>query len=214
MSTYVIAAIAGYLLGSIPFGYLLVRFFRKSDIRETGSGNIGATNVIRSGAKWLGIATLFLDAGKGAAAVLIGSALARHALAPPAVVINASAVAGLAAILGHIFPVWLRFKGGKGVATGLGVFLALSPVATLASLAIFLIVFLSMRFVSLASILGAASFPLAAALLQRGLWTPAFAACVILGPALIIVKHSENIRRLIAGTEHRWGSKGAEKAAQ
>jgi glycerol-3-phosphate acyltransferase PlsY len=214
MSTYVIAAIAGYLLGSVPFGYLLVRFFRKSDIRETGSGNIGATNVIRSGAKWLGIATLLLDAGKGAAAVLIGSALARHALAPPAVVINASAVAGLAAILGHIFPVWLRFKGGKGVATGLGVFLALSPVATLASLAIFLIVFLSMRFVSLASILGAASFPLAAALLQRGLWTPAFAACVILGPALIIVKHSENIRRLIAGTEHRWGSKGAEKAAQ
>jgi len=214
MSTYVIAAIAGYLLGSIPFGYLLVRFFRKSDIRETGSGNIGATNVIRSGAKWLGIATLFLDAGKGAAAVLIGSALARHALAPPAVVINASAVAGLAAILGHIFPVWLRFKGGKGVATGLGVFLALSPIATLASLAIFLLVFLSMRFVSLASILGAASFPLAAALLQRGLWTPAFAACVILGPALIIVKHSENIRRLIAGTEHRWGSKGAEKAAQ
>jgi len=214
MSTYVIAAIAGYLLGSIPFGYLLVRFFRKSDIRETGSGNIGATNVIRSGAKWLGIATLLLDAGKGAAAVLIGSALARHALAPPAVVINASAVAGLAAIVGHIFPVWLRFKGGKGVATGLGVFLALSPIATLASLAIFLLVFLSMRFVSLASILGAASFPLAAALLQRGLWTPAFAACVILGPALIIVKHSENIRRLIAGTEHRWGSKGAEKAAQ
>jgi glycerol-3-phosphate acyltransferase PlsY len=155
-----------------------------------------------------------LDAGKGAAAVLIGSALARHALAPPAVVINASAVAGLAAIVGHIFPVWLRFKGGKGVATGLGVFLALSPIATLASLAIFLLVFLSMRFVSLASILGAASFPLAAALLQRGLWTPAFAACVILGPALIIVKHSENIRRLIAGTEHRWGSKGAEKAAQ
>jgi len=214
MSTYVIAAIAGYLLGSVPFGYLLVRFFRKSDIRETGSGNIGATNVIRSGAKWLGIATLLLDAGKGAAAVLIGSALARHALAPPAVVVNASAVAGLAAIVGHIFPVWLRFKGGKGVATGLGVFLALSPVATLASLAIFLIVFLSMRFVSLASILGAASFPLAAALLQRGLWTPAFAACVILGPALIIVKHSENIRRLIAGTEHRWGSKGAEKASQ
>lgn len=214
MSTYVIAAIAGYLLGSIPFGYLLVRFFRKSDIRETGSGNIGATNVIRSGAKWLGIATLLLDAGKGAAAVLIGSALARHALAPPAVVVNASAVAGLAAIVGHIFPVWLRFKGGKGVATGLGVFLALSPIATLASLAIFLLVFLSMRFVSLASILGAASFPLAAALLQRGLWTPAFAACVILGPALIIVKHSENIRRLIAGTEHRWGSKGAEKAAQ
>ena len=214
MSTYVIAAIAGYLLGSVPFGYLLVRFFRKSDIRETGSGNIGATNVIRSGAKWLGIATLLLDAGKGAAAVLIGSALARHALAPPAVVVNASAVAGLAAILGHIFPIWLSFKGGKGVATGLGVFLALSPVATLASLAIFLIVFLSMRFVSLASILGAASFPLAAALLQRGLWTPAFAVCVILGPALIIVKHSENIRRLIAGTEHRWGSKGAEKAAQ
>jgi glycerol-3-phosphate acyltransferase PlsY len=214
MSTYVIAALAGYLLGSIPFGYLLVRLFRKSDIRETGSGNIGATNVIRSGAKWLGIATLFLDAGKGAAAALIGSALAQHALAPPAAVVNASAIAALAAIVGHVFPVWLRFKGGKGVATGLGVFLALSPVATLASLAIFLIVFLSMRFVSLASILGAASFPLAAALLQRGLWTPAYAACVILGPALIIAKHHENIRRLIAGTEHRWGSKGAEKAAQ
>lgn len=214
MSTYVIAAIAGYLLGSIPFGYLLVRFFRKSDIRDTGSGNIGATNVIRSGAKWLGIATLLLDAGKGAAAVLICGALARHALAAPAVVVSASAIGGLAAIIGHVFTVWLGFKGGKGVATGLGVFLALSPIAMLASLGIFLIVFLSMRFVSLASILAAAAFPLAAALLERGLWTPAFAAAVTLGPALIIVKHHENIRRLIGGTEHRWGSKHAERAAQ
>lgn len=213
MSTYVIAAIAGYLLGSIPFGYLLVRFFRKSDIRDTGSGNIGATNVIRSGAKWLGIATLLLDAGKGAAAVLICGALARHALAVPSVVASASAIGGLAAIVGHVFTVWLGFKGGKGVATGLGVFLALSPIAMLASLGIFLIVFLSMRFVSLASILAAAAFPLAAAFLQRGLWTPAFAACVILGPSLIILKHHENIRRLIAGTEHRWGSKHVERAA-
>jgi glycerol-3-phosphate acyltransferase PlsY len=157
--TYVLAGIAGYLLGSIPFGYLLVRFFRKSDIRQTGSGNIGATNVIRSGAKWLGITTLLLDAAKGAAAVFIGSALARHALAAPAAVVSASAIAGLAAIIGHVFTFWLGFKGGKGVATGLGVFLALSPIALLVSLGIFLIVFLSMRFVSLASILAAAASP-------------------------------------------------------
>ncbi len=212
MPTYVLAAIAGYLLGSIPFGYLLVRFFRKSDIRETGSGNIGATNVIRSGAKWLGIATLLLDASKGAAAVFIGSALARHALAAPAVVVSASAIAGLTAIVGHIFTFWLGFKGGKGVATGLGVFLALSPIAMLVSLGIFLIVFLSMRFVSLASILAAAAFPLAAALLQRGLWTRPFALSVVLGPALIIFKHHQNIRRLIAGQEHRWGSKSDQGA--
>ena len=210
MPTYVIAAILGYLLGSIPFGYLLVRFFRKSDIRNSGSGNIGATNVIRSGAKWLGIATLILDAAKGYVAVLIGTALARHALGSPYVVVSAAAIAGLAAIIGHMFTLWLGFKGGKGVATSLGVFLALSPLATFVSIVIFFIVFLSMRYVSLASILGAAAFPLATALLRTSLWTPAFAAAVTLGPALVIIKHYENIRRLLSGTEHRWGKNGEQ----
>src|SRR3982074_2353981 len=114
MSTYVIAAIAGYLLGSVLFGYLLVRFFRKSDIRETGSGNIGATNVVRSGAKGLGIATLLLDCGEAFLAVKI----AQH-IAPGNY--DLAVVAAVAALLGHIFPIWLGFRGGKGVASALGV---------------------------------------------------------------------------------------------
>src|SRR5271165_1021260 len=118
---YLAVAFAGYLLGSIPFGYLLVRFVRKQDIREVGSGNIGATNVLRSGSKALGGLTFALDAAKGAAAVFAGAWIAHtYGTASSLEPGDAAALAGLCALLGHIFPIWLRFKGGKGVATGFG----------------------------------------------------------------------------------------------
>ena len=141
MLIYVIVAVVSYLLGSIPFGYILVRLFRGEDVRATGSGNIGATNVMRSGSKGLGIATLILDASKGYCAVALAAAFATSSLAhqiSSADSVNRSIAMALAAafaILGHIFPVWLKFKGGKGVATGVGSFLALAPKAVLVVLA-------------------------------------------------------------------------------
>src|ERR1700679_1693620 len=128
--------VAAYLLGSIPTGYLLMRIFRKQDIRSLGSGNIGATNVLRSGAKGLGAATFLLDVIKGALAVLLGARLASLGF-PPIPPHNAEALAALCAVLGHMFPVWLGLRGGKGVATAFGVFLVLCPYAALGSLAVF-----------------------------------------------------------------------------
>jgi glycerol-3-phosphate acyltransferase PlsY len=190
-----------YLLGSIPFGYLLVRIFRHQDIRTTGSGNIGATNVARSGAKGLGIATLLLDCGKAFVAVKI----AQH-IAPGNY--DLAVVAAIAAILGHVFPVWLGFRGGKGVASALGVFLALSPAAAGCTFAIFFVIFIITRYVSLASVIGSAFFPL------FGLYfvpvrTPIVIAGFLFIPLLVIVKHRENIRRLFRGTENRFGKKKA-----
>lgn len=197
-----------YLLGSIPFGYLLVRIFRKQDIRATGSGNIGATNVARSGAKGLGLATLLLDLGKAYAAVIIARALALHTLGPAgaARVYDIEVVAAVAAICGHVFPVWLGFKGGKGVASALGVFLALSWQSALTTLLVFIVVFALTRYVSLASVIAAAVFPLVGFyfVTQR---TPAVWFGFLFVPALIIVKHHANIRRLMSGTENRFGSK-------
>ena len=218
MTPWLIALPAAYLLGSIPFGFLLVRFIRHEDVRASGSGNIGATNVARSGGKGLGIATLALDLLKGLFAVLLAFALA-HRYAPwqaqPADLARAHAfdlasVAAVAAILGHVFPVWLAFRGGKGVATALGVFLALVPRTTLCLFAIFLVVFLFTRYVSLASIVAAASFPLVAFFfLPHPDSIVVFAFMFI--PFLIVVKHHANIRRLLAGTENRFGS-NREKA--
>jgi glycerol-3-phosphate acyltransferase PlsY len=197
-----------YLLGSIPFGYLLVRIFRKQDIRATGSGNIGATNVARSGAKGLGVATLLLDLGKAYAGVAIARVLAIHALgaADAAGVYDIQVAAAVAAICGHVFPVWLRFKGGKGVASALGVFLALSWPSALATLMVFIVLFGLSRYVSLASVVGAACFPLVGFhfVAQR---TPMVWFGFLFIPALIIVKHRANIRRLLNGTESRFGSK-------
>jgi len=224
---YLIVAIVSYLLGSIPFGFILVRMFRGQDIRQTGSGNIGATNVIRSGAKWLGVITLLLDAAKGYAAVMLSLWLAWQLtphgsiLATPEqietnqvlgqiVAHNAhfgyliATVAAVFAILGHMFPIWLKFKGGKGVATGLGTFLAIAPKAVGVVIMIFLAVVVASRYVSLASIIATASFPVFAWLLYRGSATPAVLAAMFVAAALIIARHHQNIRRLLAGTEHRF----------
>ncbi len=194
-----------YLLGSIPVGYLLVRIFRKQDVRTVGSGNIGATNVLRAGGKGLGAATFVLDTAKGAAAVLMGGLLASH-LAPGAAPRDMEALAALSAVLGHMYPVWLRFKGGRGVSTGFGVFLVAAPIAALAAITVFAIVLALTRYVSLASILGAASFPLFAWFTVSPPRSGFFISVQIAVSALIILKHHANIRRLLAGTEHRFGA--------
>ena len=195
-----------YLLGSIPTGYLLVRIFRHEDIRSVGSGNIGATNVLRSGGKGLGAATFLLDMLKGCTAVWLGGFLG-SLLLPGTPLRNAQALAALVAVLGHMFPVWLKFRGGKGVATGFGVFLVAAPLAALAAISVFFVVLALSRYVSLASILGAASFPPFAWFLVKG-ERPAFYIAVQCAVALlIIVKHHQNIRRLLAGTESRFGAK-------
>ena len=198
--------VAAYLLGSIPTGYLLVRFVRKQDIRTLGSGNIGATNVLRSGAKGLGAATFLFDLMKGALAVLVGARLASIGF-PPIPLHNAEALAALCAVLGHMFPVWLGLRGGKGVATAFGVFLVLVPYAALASLAVFVIVMALFRYVSLASILAAAAFPLFTWVTTP--WARNYLIMGIVGivAGLILVKHQQNILRLMAGTEYRFGGK-------
>ncbi len=191
-----------YLLGSLPFGYLLVRIFRKQDIRTTGSGNIGATNVARSGARGLGVLTLLLDLAKGSAAVL----LAKHVRPGlPGVPSDLAVCAAIAAVIGHVFPVWLRFRGGKGVATALGVLLALVPLVALASVGVFALVALTTRFVSLASVLTAATLPVFAILLSPDR-SPVYLGGVCFLAVLVILKHRANITRLLAGSESRFGS--------
>jgi len=212
-----IVAVIAYLLGSIPFGFLLVRIFRKEDIRTVGSGNIGATNVIRSGAKGLGALTFLLDAVKGYVAVFAARQLIFEVVfwpsPPEALLFGLPAIAALFAVLGHMYPVWLRFKGGKGVATAFGVFLALSPQAALAGLAIFIVVFVIWRYVSLASIVSAIAFPITALLLARDHLTSLFTTVVVLIPLLVIVKHRQNIQRLLNGAEYRFGKPKPEKPA-
>ena len=201
---WLISITIAYLLGSIPFGYLLVMAFRNEDIRTKGSGNIGATNVVRSGAKGLGILTLILDALKGYVAVV----LAWHIAAPYGISLppEIGATAGVFAVLGHCFPVWLGFRGGKGVATALGVFCALVPLPTIGYLlGIFIVVFALTRYVSLASIVAAAAFPFFA--IPTAQHDPTVIACFILIPLIVILKHHQNIRRLLSGTENRFGSR-------
>ena len=215
---YLIVAVMAYLLGSIPFGYLLVRIFRGEDIRLTGSGNIGATNVARSGAKGLGIGTLILDTLKGFAAVLLAAILVRRQFPPHMICGNpliearmhGMSIAALFAVLGHVFPVWLKFKGGKGVATALGVFCLLFPKAILVSLVIFILVAVVTRYVSLGSILAAISFPIAAYFLE---YPNRLALVLVSATSLIVVlKHHQNIIRLLAGTENRFGAAKAPVA--
>ena len=210
--------VAAYLLGSIPTGYLLVRFVRKQDIRSLGSGNIGATNVLRSGAKGLGAATFLFDVVKGALAVLVGARLA-HIGFPPTPIHQAEALAALCAVLGHMFPIWLGLRGGKGVATAFGVFLVLAPLPALGSLGVFIVVMAVSRFVSLASILSSAAFPalgwiFAPQVHEPWLRTPVVFAAMAIVVALIFWKHAPNIQRLLSGTEYRFGAKKPSNEAE
>lgn len=189
--------VLSYILGSIPFGFLLMKFSQGKDIRSFGSGNIGATNVFRKN-RITGILTLILDAGKGYLAVAIAGWLD----ADPAW----QAIAALAAIAGHIFPLWLKFKGGKGVATGCGAFLALCLPAVLSTLVLFVVVLVLTRYISAASIAATALFPVWAFLYGYPEPVLYWGAA---GALLIVAKHHENIRRLISGKENRFtmGSK-------
>jgi glycerol-3-phosphate acyltransferase PlsY len=187
-----LAAVLGVLLGSIPFGLLLTRAAGLGDIRNVGSGNIGATNVLRTGRKDLAAATLVLDGGKGAAAVLLAGALWGPV---------AASVAGGAAVLGHLFTPWLGFQGGKGVATGLGTLLALSFPAGLAACALWLATAKLTRISSASALVAFVLAPLLA--WGFGGTTPAFAMLAV--SALVVWRHEGNIRRLLAGTEPRIG---------
>ncbi len=205
MSKLLITIAFSYLLGSIPFGYLLMRWFRGEDVRGTGSGNIGATNVARSSPA-LGVATLLLDEFKGADAVEI----ARTAFqGPDPTSTLLPFVAAFVAILGHIVPVWLKFRGGKGVATGLGSFLLLAPKAMLLTMGVFVIVVLACRIVSLASIFAVAIFPLLAWFVAGSHSTPTMLALMAASSALVVARHHQNIGRLLAGTESRLGARRA-----
>lgn len=194
MDHILISASIGYLLGSVPFGYLLVRIFHGEDIRQTGSGNIGATNVSRTSLA-LGIVTLLLDAAKGLVAVL----LARFLFPGNMLAIG---VAALFAVVGHVFPVWLKFRGGKGVATGLGSFILLAPKSVVICIAIFLALVALFRYVSLASMTAVALLPVLIFVLTPRM--PQLALVALLAALLILVQHRGNMGRLLSGVEPRF----------
>jgi glycerol-3-phosphate acyltransferase PlsY len=199
MMTIFLSALLGYLLGSIPFGLVITKAAGLGDIRTIGSGNIGATNVLRTGRKDLALATLLLDGGKGAIAVLIAYALGWR-----------PEIAGAAAFLGHCFPVWLKFNGGKGVATFIGTLLALWFPAGGFACAIWLCVAFTLKFSSLAALAAAAASPLVLIAMDK----PAFAGAAAFMAVLVFVRHKANIKRLIAGEEPKIGAKKAAGAAQ
>jgi glycerol-3-phosphate acyltransferase PlsY len=184
---------AAYLIGAIPFGFLLVKWTTGADVRAAGSGNIGATNVLRTTGRAAGIATLLLDIGKGYLAVWLAERLADS---------NPwwTSAAALTVMAGHAYPVFLRFRGGKAVASFVGAFLRLTPLPLIAVLVVFLMVVAWTRYISMGSIVGAATFPLGVWLISQPPW-PVVAASVIAG-GFIIYRHSSNIRRLHSGTEN------------
>ncbi|MDE2319469.1 MAG: glycerol-3-phosphate 1-O-acyltransferase PlsY [Rhodospirillales bacterium] len=192
---YLGVAIFGYMMGSVPYGLLLTRLAGLGDIRAIGSGNIGATNVLRTGNKKLAAATLLLDGLKGFLAVLLMKLFLHHGVL----------VAGLAAVLGHLFPVWLSFKGGKGVATGLGVFFGFAWPLGLVCCAVWLLAAFALRYSSLSALIAYAAAPIVALVLQGPL--PAEATVII--AALVYWKHKPNIQRLLRGEEPRIGKKPA-----
>lgn len=205
-----ISIIIAYLLGSIPFGYLIVRARAGADIRETGSGGTGATNVSRRAGKGAGVVTLLLDTLKGTAAILIARLIFGFSIEGAGNEAQSWAIAGAAilVIIGHMYPVWWSFRGGKGVATGVGVFLILAPLAVVAAGLIFLLLVIATRYVSLGSIVAASTIPLFI-WLQHGLikpvngfWQTLFAATVI--ATLIVFAHRGNIQRMLKGTESKF----------
>jgi glycerol-3-phosphate acyltransferase PlsY len=201
MPRILLIAAASYLLGSIPFGYLLVRIFRGEDVRRSGSGNIGATNVSRKSPA-LGALTLLLDAAKGFLAVQLATTFSPFIPGDPRLQ-RVMAASALLAITGHMFPLWLQFRGGKGVATALGAFLRFSPMAVGIAIIIFIMVVLVSRRISLGSIVTAALFPVSIWFLQRS--RDPWVIALIAGSALlIIVRHHQNIRRLFSGAEPRF----------
>jgi len=191
--TALLAAAIAYLIGGIPFGYLLVRMRTGEDVRSKGSGNIGATNVLRTTGRAAAVATLVLDIGKGCLAVWLAGKLADHS---PAVM----SLAALAVMAGHAYPVFLKFRGGKAVASFIGAFLVLTPIPLLASLALFVIVVAATRHISLGSIVAAGSLPLAVYLIEHPP-APVLIASLVAG-VFIIYRHAANIQRLRAGTEY------------
>jgi glycerol-3-phosphate acyltransferase PlsY len=193
-SSLALVVFGGYLLGSIPFGVIASRLFGLGDLRQVGSGNIGATNVLRAGSKWAALFTLLGDGGKGAVAVLLARAIAGEGMAM---------VAALAAMLGHLFPVWLRFRGGKGVATFLGALLALDWRAGALACATWLLVAATLRFSSLAALSAAFFAPLYLWLLGE----PGLALFAVVVALMVFATHRTNIARLLSGTEPRIGAK-------
>lgn len=190
-SATLLTLVISYLLGSIPFGLLLTRAFGKGDIREIGSGNIGATNVLRTGSKGLAAATLLLDAAKGAVAVYLAQRFW------PGFELHAAA----GVLIGHLYPLWLRFRGGKGVATLLGILVVLLPIAAVVYAGIWISLLLVMRISSVAGMAAAASAPITAAVVGDTGRFP-----LLVGLALLVIwKHRDNVRRLVAGDEPRVG---------
>jgi len=192
---------AAYLVGSLSFSVAAVWLLRRVDVRTLGSGNPGATNVLRAAGRWPALVVLLLDIGKG----LVPVQLAKRLEAPAAVVVGVA----FAAVLGHVFPLYFGFRGGKGVATGFGAFLALFPLAAAAAIVVFVAVVLVTRYVSLASLSGAVTVPLAAWLFARAGWSPpvspAMLALALATSGLIFLRHRDNLRRLRSGDERRLG---------
>ena len=193
---HVTVAALAYLLGSIPFSYVVARAFGVPDVREVGSGNVGASNVMRSAGVTAGVLAFGLDTLKGTAAVLIALRLDAGASLPP--------LAALAALLGHVYPVWLGFRGGKGVATGAGAFFPLAPLPTAMALGVFLMTVMASRYISLGSMAGVLALPIVTFALGGDAWLTAGTAAAAL---LIVLKHKDNIERLARGTEARLGSR-------
>jgi glycerol-3-phosphate acyltransferase PlsY len=228
VNPYLLTGALSYLSGSIPFGFILVRLVRGEDIRKSGSGNIGATNVSRKSPA-LGILTLVLDALKGLVPVLVARMWATHHwqaslgiadLPDPGLAkmmahsamqrtYLLASLAAFMAIVGHVFPIWLKFRGGKGVATGLGAWITLAPHGVFAMVMIFGVTVTLFRYISLGSITAAAIFPLATWFLRDYHQTPAMVWFMAASSALIIVKHQKNIRRLLTGTEGKFREKRA-----
>ena len=194
---FIVGFVVAYLIGSVPFGLILTRLAGAGDVREIGSGNIGATNVLRTGRKGLALATLALDVLKGALPVW----LAYRYLGP-----DMAVVAGLGAVLGHCFPIWLKFRGGKGVATAAGVVVALTPLVAAIAVGVFMVIVLATRYVSLGSMLGAIAAAPSAYLMGH----VQAAELYLLLALIIVLKHAGNVRRLLQGSEAKFSPRGSK----